>query len=48
MVAGTPSAAVPGALVVRLQSSGALDQLFGNVGTAWIDLDSSNARPCTT
>jgi uncharacterized delta-60 repeat protein len=44
LIAGTAPAGVPGALVVRLQASGALDPAFGNAGSAWIDLG-SNAAP---
>jgi uncharacterized delta-60 repeat protein len=43
LVAGTPPAGVPGAVVVRLQTTGALDPLFGNAGSAGIDLDSTAA-----
>jgi uncharacterized delta-60 repeat protein len=43
LVAGTPPAGVPGAVVVRLQTTGALDPLFGNAGAAGIDLDSTAA-----
>jgi uncharacterized delta-60 repeat protein len=44
LVAGTPPAGVAGAVVVRLQTTGALDPLFGSAGSAWVDLD-SNAAP---
>ena len=40
VVAGTPPPGTTGALLVRLQASGALDPVFGNAGTAWLDLSS--------
>ena len=43
LVAGSPSNGTAGALIVRLQASGMLDGLFGNAGSTWIDLHSSEA-----
>lgn len=43
LVAGRPPTTVPGALIVHLQANGALDALFGNGGSTWIDLPSSEA-----
>jgi uncharacterized delta-60 repeat protein len=41
LVAGIPTAGVSGALIVRLQAAGMLDQSFGNAGSTWIDLAST-------
>jgi uncharacterized delta-60 repeat protein len=41
LVAGRGPAGVTGALLMRLQSNGELDALFGNAGSTWIDLPSS-------
>ena len=41
LVAGIPTAGVSGALIVRLQAAGMLDQSFGNAGSTWIDLPST-------
>ena len=41
LVAGQPSQGMSGAVVVRLQASGVLDQLFGAGGTAWLDWPST-------
>jgi uncharacterized delta-60 repeat protein len=41
LVAGRPPQGLSGAVVVRLQASGVLDQLFGNDGSAWLDWPSS-------
>jgi uncharacterized delta-60 repeat protein len=43
LVAGQPNTGVPGALIIRLQASGLLDNLFGDNGSTWIDLLSSAA-----
>ena len=43
LVAGQPSSGVSGALIMRLQASGLLDGLFGDSGSTWIDLLSSEA-----
>jgi len=43
LVAGPPNAGVSGALIMRLQASGVLDELFGASGSTWIDLLSSAA-----
>jgi uncharacterized delta-60 repeat protein len=43
LVAGPPNAGVSGALIMRLQASGLLDELFGDGGSTWIDLLSSAA-----
>ena len=43
LVAGQPHAGVTGALIMRLQASGLLDELFGDGGSTWIDLLSSAA-----
>jgi uncharacterized delta-60 repeat protein len=43
LVAGQPNAGVSGALIMRLQASGLLDELFGDSGSTWIDLLSSAA-----
>ena len=43
LVAGRPNAGVSGALIMRLQASGVLDELFGDRGSTWIDLLSSAA-----
>ncbi|HTO72977.1 MAG TPA: Calx-beta domain-containing protein, partial [Gemmatimonadales bacterium] len=43
LVAGLPGNGTAGALIVRLQASGMLDGLFGNAGSTWIDLHSSEA-----
>jgi uncharacterized delta-60 repeat protein len=41
LVAGIPPAGVSGAVVLRLQAAGLLDQLFGNAGSSWIDMPST-------
>jgi uncharacterized delta-60 repeat protein len=43
LVAGVPNPGVPGALILRLQATGVLDDLFGNHGLTWVDLPSSSA-----
>lgn len=43
LVAGAPNPGVPGVLILRLQATGLLDELFGNSGLTWIDLPSSTA-----
>jgi uncharacterized delta-60 repeat protein len=43
LVAGQPNPGVSGALIIRLQTSGLLDELFGDSGSTWIDLWSSAA-----
>ena len=43
LVAGPPDPGVSGALIMRLQASGLLDELFGDGGSTWIDLLSSAA-----
>jgi uncharacterized delta-60 repeat protein len=43
LVAGLPNSGMTGALVLRLQASGLLDELFGNKGLTWVDLASSQA-----
>src|SRR5262249_15731220 len=43
LVAGRPPTGVPGVLIERLQATGALDAHFGNGGSTWIDLSSSQA-----
>jgi len=43
LVAGQASPGVSGALIMRLQASGLLDELFGDAGSTWIDLVSSAA-----
>jgi uncharacterized delta-60 repeat protein len=43
LVAGQPTAGVSGTLIMRLQASGVLDELFGDSGSTWIDLLSSAA-----
>jgi uncharacterized delta-60 repeat protein len=39
LVAGRPFDSVTGAVIVRLQASGELDPLFGNLGTTRVDLE---------
>jgi uncharacterized delta-60 repeat protein len=41
LVAGIPPAGASGGLVVRLQATGMLDQMFGDAGSTWIDLSST-------
>jgi uncharacterized delta-60 repeat protein len=46
LVAGRGPTGVSGATIVRLQADGELDVLFGNAGTAWIDLPvDAGSRP---
>jgi uncharacterized delta-60 repeat protein len=43
LVAGQPNPGVSGALIIRLQASGLLDQLFGDAGSTWLDVWSGAA-----
>lgn len=46
IVAGRGTFGVSGALIVRLQADGELDELFGNSGSSWIDLPAdANTSP---
>jgi uncharacterized delta-60 repeat protein len=47
LVAGAPNPGVPGALILRLHTTGMLDELFGNRGLTWIDLPSNEATAPT-
>lgn len=45
LVAGQAASDVPGAIVARLHADGSLDELFGNGGTAWVDMAGSGVSP---